>query len=631
MDGLHGEAEKHRLRLDFRSTQRKNLQDSLGRQRKSLTSTFNILHLNPKKWSVDYSTRQVNRYRKVKVSLDKWFWRVPYTWYTFLQVALSLAASSFHFLCNGSLSMRALLSSQAFYGLQRPSFSGGLEEDPDSLTPSLISRLRSFFAALRRDREVFEAQPDVGLVGKPVQRIFFKLKATLTATFGSAMIVVFMVVGSALCTLLSGAVVVLSPGIALLCTLAMSISELVLYDRAMETSGLVWKLLTATYQVICPGILQAILATFRHVVFHPIVGSLHFVGSFVRFASRSLRDAMTGRVLSRFAKIPVGETFLAKRIRGPGVSSTHCYRLPLTAAKAAVEVVLQQALVSAHIRFRKAEVKEPFHRYDEFASGVLSPFGYRANLEINSPSRVCWKLVSRIQKESRRQQNDSTISFDDNTESLWEELNKRILGANPDSRKASQMRNIKSTGKDKIEEPTEKAYELKVREQVKYHAANITCDIHYDVMALRTGQLLAELWLLQEFRATRMSRVVDIPQHARGQFRLPESELQELWSFALTRTKLYADQLQSDLTSAAKESAFRQKMEDTSEEIFNSFCQADEAYGTRDTAFVASSLLSTLLGGDVMLESLEDTDKTLVIKPTYSEVDEHLVFWNSVV
>lgn len=72
-------------------------------------------------------------------------------------------------------------------------------------------------------------------------------------------------------------------------------------------------------------------------------------------------------------------------------------------------------------------------------------------------------------------------------------------------------------------------------------------------------------------------------------------------------------------------------MEDTSEEIFNSFCQADEAYGTRDTAFVASSLLSTLLGGDVMLESLEDTDKTLVIKPTYSEVDEHLVFWNSVV
>lgn len=127
-----------------------------------------------------------------------------------------------------------------------------------------------------------------------------------------------------------------------------------------------------------------------------------------------------------------------------------------------------------------------------------------------------------------------------------------------------------------------------------------------------------------------MSCVIAIPSHARGRFRLPQSELQELWSFALSKTKQYADQLQSDLNALARESPFRKTLEDKSQEIFSSFCQAGEADGTRDIEFVASNLLSSLLGGDVMLQSLEDSDKSLVVKPTYSEADDHLAFWNSV-
>ena len=48
----------------------------------------------------------------------------------------------------------------------------------------------------------------------------------------------------------------------------------------------------------------------------------------------------------------------------------------------------------------------------------------------------------------------------------------------------------------------------------------------------------------------------------------------------------------------------------------------------KDLATVASHLLSTLLGGDIMLESLEETDETLIIEPVFSDADTHLIFWD---
>lgn len=195
-----------------------------------------------------------------------------------------------------------------------------------------------------------------------------------------------------------------------------------------------------------------------------------FVWASIRFASRSLRDAVSSCVLFKVAKIPVGGTFLAKRVHGSGVSSTHCYRLPVAAVKTCAEIFLYQALVNAHIQFRRAELTEPFHRYDEFISDVLSPFGCRWKQQAKSPSNIGSHIVSKIQREN--QQMPVAISFDDNKGSMWRALSKRILEANPDSKQASRMGNLESTRVDRIGISAVEDYELKVQEQVRCYAGS---------------------------------------------------------------------------------------------------------------------------------------------------------------
>ena len=643
--GMGVELEQRRLRVRFREEHEQTLHSKLAGQRKSLTREFRILQLSPRNWNVDYSRGNVDRYKTAEVKLDQWFWRLRCMWYAFLSTTLYLTGSSYHFFFNGPLSLRALVAPSAFYAL---------ESDPDSLTPTLASRLRSFHNALADDRAVFEAKPDVGLIGKNVQRIIFRINAFLKATVGSLLIFSFMLLGSILCTLLTGFTLLTSPFLAFLLTALVSCGDILLYDRYAGTSGLAWKILRAVYCLLVPGVLQGAFATLRHVVFHPSAGIIHIAWASTRSFFRTIRDSLTGCILFRVARIPVDDTFLARRIHGPGMSSLSYLRLPIAAAKTSVELVLHQALVNAHIKFHVAELQASLRCYTTFMDTVLSPFGFKAILLAYTPESICDRLISYVNKHTpdRNPRQEFTPIQLDTSQGLWDEIGSSIRRAHPDVKMSSYTGRTCAT--NEITGPTVGEYEFQIRACLQNGTTSMQAFIPYDVMSIRTGQLLADLQLRRQFRGKfllstagsplvgvmahfcsiiddRMSHVVAIPSHARGNFRLADVDMQDLWDFTLQRTEEYADRIRNELTEMARKSAFEDTMAREAGRISESFWQQSNARPMKDLATVASHLLSTLLGGDIMLESLEETDETLIIEPVFSDADAHLIFWDHAV
>lgn len=121
-----------------------------------------------------------------------------------------------------------------------------------------------------------------------------------------------------------------------------------------------------------------------------------------------------------------------------------------------------------------------------------------------------------------------------------------------------------------------------------------------------------------------MTVLVAIPASAAGKFRMSEVDMQELWKFALACTKTYGERLERELDEMTNESPLRTTAVKDIQDIKDSFWRSKFR---QDSAALASAILSDILGGDIMLETLEDTDATMIIEPIFDESLEHLHLW----
>lgn len=503
-------AEEHRLRQKFKKEELGMLQTKLGNHREPRYATFHFPLWNPKNWTMNASDGSVRRTRTVQVSLDKWFWRLPYAWNTFGEISLWLMATSYTFLVSGPLSLRALLCPTAFYALKRPDVNGGMEDDPASLTPTLVSRLASFFASLRRSREEFESSPDTGIVGKSVQRVFFRIYAAIKGLVGAAAITAFMVVGTAVATPLAFLTLIGTPVLAAGLTLLGWVVDVLFYDRALRSTALFWNMVAATWLLVVPGLVQGALATLRHTVFHPVVGISGIGWASVRLILRHARDVVTWVVLSASARIPASDSFLAKRTHGPGLAAKTYYRIPVEPAKLCFELVLQQFLLSAHLRLRHKELMEPFRLYAGYMDGVLHPFGFNAVLFAMGPETVARKLEAVVQQQRQQQGHNSRFAHhqadhsSSNSGDIWTTISASIRQANPDV-KAAMARHQQSRRSAFVQTQSLRDYEKKIWIQLKRESRKFESpSVRFGDMALRTGLLLADLNLRYRFQGRKI-------------------------------------------------------------------------------------------------------------------------------
>jgi hypothetical protein len=126
---------------------------------------------------------------------------------------------------------------------------------------------------------------------------------------------------------------------------------------------------------------------------------------------------------------------------------------------------------------------------------------------------------------------------------------------------------------------------------------------------------------------SRLTKTIGIPPSARGHFRLAQVDMHNLWKFSLENTELYARQVRSELLEIANEKD-SEALRQATLSISNRFWQDAGARPEKDLATLSSFLLEKLLGGETMLQSLEETDQSLMLVPIHEE-DAHLNFWRS--
>jgi hypothetical protein len=99
---------------------------------------------------------------------------------------------------------------------------------------------------------------------------------------------------------------------------------------------------------------------------------------------------------------------------------------------------------------------------------------------------------------------------------------------------------------------------------------------------------------------------------------MSESELQDLWSFSLTAVEHFVLLIRDELTRVASQ--------EKSEILLTALDTILYETVGEDSASLAAKWLSELVGGDTLLESLEETDRDLVLIPV-DESSRHLIMW----
>jgi hypothetical protein len=359
---------------EFNAKYESNLRQKLKKVRVPLApATFKVLQFNSRNWE------NHNRYLKVKVFLNKPWWRLRHTFLTFWTATKEVIGGSYHFLFNGPLSFRALLYSQAFSAAHH-----------DHMIPTLMSRLEQFWFALSEIRSNFEAEPDSGLIGKSIARIFLRTYLMSKGLFGTIWIVTFMTMGTIFATLMATCIMLLGPLFGLfwaLCGLAVQvfifdfpldsalrrpIDEALgfgKYHTSMDNFGTqrafspVIKIVVMAPFLVLKGVIISMLALCKCCLMHPAYALLRLTWSSFRSGLRSLRDMLTWPILSATARPPATnkDTWLAYRIHGPGLASEQYYRLPLWSAKLSVRLKLDKVRLDLHHRLRLRGFMEPYN------------------------------------------------------------------------------------------------------------------------------------------------------------------------------------------------------------------------------------------------------------------------------
>jgi hypothetical protein len=650
--GLPVQAEARALAIKFECDHKSDITNKLHSVETPFPPlTFSILQLNPKNWRGDGGCI---KHKEVEVDLGKPFWRVHYTRFLFVGLFKSMIGGSYHFLVRGPLSFRAMFGPCPYYAIRYPS------PDPASLTPTLASRLHSFYQSLGQARNTFESTPDRGLIGKSIQRIFLRGYLTMKCMFGTAVIVSFMTIGTFIASTCNAIILASSPVLAALYTIAVTVFNLVVYDTALNgahnrlstrgdsfsrvpseqyssVSPVLKLAVGVPYYLVFHGVLQSILASLK-IVWHPVIAALQLVLSSFRYSLRTVRDTVTWPLIRNYSRIPAENTFLAWRIHGPGLAAKEYYRLPLEAAKASVLVFLDRYRLNAHATVRKEELDAPYKSYRKLFLSAVEPFGIGITMNVPSPSAIGLKMEAGGARPLDRFNQRRGLPFartgihEHILDDIWDVLAKEICSSHPDYTRAQQAQVevnwnqpiMRLSGRDLgeiIRDLVEASYEV--------HKSKGTLEM--DEMVNRAAKVWATLKLHLRIRDQQLATAIAIPAHAAGRFRWSIAEQNELWDFTLRAVETFGTMLKEELQIIQAKSEFSEHLEPYVQQVADAFYTKSGARPGQDIPTIASYLLVQLLGGENMLESLEDIDEALVLHPKMAAEDEHLKFWKSMV
>ncbi|XP_043500875.1 uncharacterized protein LOC122523280 isoform X1 [Polistes fuscatus] len=278
------------------------------------------------------------------------------------------------------VSIRALLLVQPFTpDLELSQLNGTLFPRKSSQMPTLCSRLVALWRHISKSRTHFETEPDTGFIGKGMTRhlnrlwnygakgllgtlviLFIFPVVCILASFGSLLIALTAIMWMPLITL------TLHAFMALIMDLDSPEPSRNRYLVVME--ALVWN-------IGIQGCLQPIAALIVALVVCPIISFVILTVAVIRYCIRVVWDTiMFHLVIKNRGRIPASDSFVVKRIAGPGLASDYYYQIRPEQALAAFEAKLELDELLAFQQEIERLITQPQRDFSQFVEACFGPF-----------------------------------------------------------------------------------------------------------------------------------------------------------------------------------------------------------------------------------------------------------------
>ncbi|XP_011298454.1 uncharacterized protein [Fopius arisanus] len=278
------------------------------------------------------------------------------------------------------VSLRALLMVDPFTpDLELSQLNGTLFPRKSSQTPTLCSRLIALWRHISKSRTHFETEPDTGFIGKGMTRHINRLwnygakglLGTLCILFIFPIICVVASLGSLIIAL---SAFVWMPLVTL--TLHAFMALVIDLDSPEASRNRYFVVLEALiWNIGIQGCIQPLAALVVALCICPIISFFIMTVAVVRYWIRVVWDtAMFHLLIKSRGRIPASDSFVVKRVAGPGLASDYYYQIKPEQALAAFEAKLELDELFAFQHETERLITQPQRDFTQFVEACFSPF-----------------------------------------------------------------------------------------------------------------------------------------------------------------------------------------------------------------------------------------------------------------
>ncbi|XP_062594006.1 uncharacterized protein LOC134255480 isoform X1 [Saccostrea cucullata] len=348
----------------------------------------------------------LDRYHGRMTSSRYPFWR----WWNYLQRTWSWSWNSLFFLgvvvpwCS-PISIRALFWLKPFIpDLELSQVNGTLFPKESSETQTFVSRLRALWRHVFESRRKFEQTPDRGFLGKSFTRhlnriwnYFFK---GVVGTVGLTLTYPLLcIVGSALSIIAA----ILVPAWVPVATLLYHLIGILIFDFDSPADNNKFSILfeAIIYRILIMGCIQPVAALLTGSLFCPLAALGVAVFALARRSGRGIWDTMMYFLVIRSrGRVPISDSFVARRIAGPGLAANYFFQIKPEQALAALESKMELDELDVWRKNMEQQIEIPTEKFTKFVDQCFGPF---------SAGLVATGVYARLRKETQSLQKDLMV------------------------------------------------------------------------------------------------------------------------------------------------------------------------------------------------------------------------------
>nr|CAH7734906.1 unnamed protein product [Callosobruchus chinensis] len=310
--------------------------------------------------------------------------------------------------------LRALFCVEPFMpDLELSQVNGTLFPRKSSLTSTLTSRLINLWRHISKSRTKFETKPDTGFIGKDftrhVNRIWNYFFKGFFGTIG--LVVIFPIV--CFCVIISSLFIAVTTVLWMpLLTLTIQLTNLLVYDLDSPEpkrnryfvlcEALLWN-------IAVQGLMQPVAAVIIAAILCPVVTLVILGGGVARYWLRLLWDMATFHlIIKKRGRIPASDSFVVKRIAGPGLANDYYFQISPEQALAAFEAKMEWDELDAYQSVMENTIMQPQKDFSHFVEACFGSFS--AQLAKNGPYKNLEKeaqdLMSVLHEKLERRRRD---------------------------------------------------------------------------------------------------------------------------------------------------------------------------------------------------------------------------------